>query len=71
MELGAMVACTKILMEETKGLGQRALEGSTRDCFLLEGWFLSKKLEEEATSIGADFIGMVKTKTKIFCKATI
>ena len=31
LELGAIAACTKILMEETKGLEQRALKVSTRD----------------------------------------
>ena len=31
LELGTTSACTKILMEETKGLGQRAVKGSTRD----------------------------------------
>ena len=27
LELGATAACTKILIEETKGLGKRALKG--------------------------------------------
>ena len=30
LELGATAACTKILMEEMKGLGQRSMEFSTR-----------------------------------------
>ena len=30
LELVATAACTKRLMEETKGMGQRALKGSTR-----------------------------------------
>ena len=34
LELGATVACTKILVEETKGLGHRSSKGLTRDCFL-------------------------------------
>ena len=58
-------------MEETKGVGQRALKGSTRDCFLFNGWFSLKKEAEAAASIGVDFIGMVKTNTKRFCKAAI
>ena len=63
LELGATSACTKIFMEETKGLGQRALKGSKRDCFLFDSWFLSNKSAEEASSIGVDLIGMVKTNT--------
>ena len=31
LELGATAACTKRLMEETKGLGHRDLKVSTRD----------------------------------------
>ena len=43
LELGATAACTKRLMEETKGLGQRSVKGSTRNCFLLDSWFSFKK----------------------------
>ena len=71
LELGTTAACTKILMEETKGLGQRELKGSTRDCFLFYSWFSSKKLAESATYIGVDLIDMVKTNTKGFFKDTI
>ena len=67
LELGTTTACTKRLTEETKGLGERALKGSTRDCFLFDSWFLSKKAVEAAASIGVDFIGMVKNNTKGFC----
>ena len=70
-ELGDTAACTKRLMEGTKGLGQRALKGSTRDCFLLDSWFLLNKSAEAAASIGVDLIGMVKTNTEGFCRATI
>ena len=52
-------------------MGQRALKGSTRHCFLFENWFSSKKASEAAASIGFDLIGMVKTNTKGFFKATI
>ena len=62
--LGATAACTNILMDETKGLGQRDLKGPKRDCFLLYSWFLSNKAAEVAASIGVDLIGMVKTNTK-------
>ena len=34
LELDATAACTKILIEETKGIGLRALKGSMEDCFL-------------------------------------
>ena len=44
--LYATAICTQIFMEETKGMGQRALKGSTRDCFLLDSWFSSKKEAE-------------------------
>ena len=58
-------------MEETKGLGQRAVKGSTRYFFLFDSCFLSKKSAEAAASIGVDLVGMVKTNTKVFCKAKI
>ena len=66
LELGATAACTKRFTEETKGLGQRALKGSTKDYFLFDNWFSSKKTEEAAASIGFYLIGMVKTNTKEF-----
>ena len=71
LELGATSACTKILMDNTNGLGQRALKGSTKDYFLVESWFLPKKAAEVAISVGVDLIVMVKTNTKGFFKATI
>ena len=39
MELGDTSACTKKLVEDTKGLGKRALKGPTMDCFLFDSWF--------------------------------
>ena len=33
-ELGATVACTKWMMEETKGIGQKSKKGGAKDCFL-------------------------------------
>ena len=38
---------------------------------MFDRWFSSKKEAEADASIGVDFIVMVKTKTKGFCKATI
>ena len=39
--------------------------------FLFNSWFASKKTTEAAMELGAEFIGMVKTNTKGFCKETI
>ena len=47
------------------------MKGGTKDCFLFDNWFVSKKAAEAAMEVGADFIGMVKTNTKVFCKETI
>ena len=70
-ELGAAAACTKRMMKETKGIGQKSIEGGTKDCFPFDSWFASKKAAEAAMKIGAELIGMVKTNTKGFCKDTI
>ena len=59
------------MREATKGIGQKSIEGWTKDCFLFDSWFASKKEAEAAMGMGAEFIGMVKTKTKVFCKETI
>ena len=71
LELGATADCTKRLMEETKGLGQRDLKGSMRDFYLFDSWFLPKKSAEAAASIDVDLIGMVKNNTKDFLKSVI
>ena len=71
LELVVTAACTKRMMEEMKGIGQRSLKGSTRDFFLFDSWLLSKKPAEAAASIGIDLIGMVKTNTKVVFKAAI
>ena len=42
-----------------------------QELFSFSSWFYSKKLEEAATDVGADLIGMVKTNTKVFKKETI
>ena len=68
-DLGATTACTKRMMEETKGIGQNSKKGGPKDCFLFDSWFASKKAEEDAIELGAEFIGMVKTNTKGFYKA--
>ena len=65
-ELGATASCTKRTMEGTKGIGQRSIKGGTKDCFLFDSWFASKKAAEAAMELGAELIGMVKTNTKGF-----
>ena len=70
-KLGETVACTKRMMEATKGIGQNSIKGWTKDCFLFDSWFASKKAAEAAMEFGAELIGMVKTNTKRFCKETI
>ena len=35
-ELGATAACTKRMMEATKGIGQKSIKEGTKDCFLFE-----------------------------------
>ena len=59
------------MMEATKGIGQKFIKGGTKDCFLFDSWFASKKASESAMEVCAEFIGMVKTNTKGFCKETI
>ena len=70
-ELGATAACTKRMMEETKGIGQNCKKGGPKDCFLFDSWFALKKAAEAAMELGADFIGMVNTDTKGFYKEKI
>ena len=42
-EIGSTAACTKIIMEATKGIGQKSIKGGTNDFFLFDSWFASKK----------------------------
>ena len=65
---GTTAACTKILMEETNGLGQRYFKGSTRGRFLFDSWLSSNKSEEAVSSIGVAMVGVVKTNTKGFSR---
>ena len=58
-------------MEATKGIGQKSIKGVTKDFFLFDSWFASKKAVEAAMEFGAKLIGMVKTNTKVFYKETI
>ena len=60
------VACTKIIMEATKVVGQKYRRGATKDCLLFDSWFVSKKAEESVMKVGTKFIGIVNTYTKGF-----
>ena len=70
-ELGATAACTKRIMEATKGIGKKSIKGGTKHCLLFNSWFASKKAEEATMEVSAELIGMVKTNTRGFCKETI
>ena len=63
-DLVSTAACTKRIMEATKGIGQKSIKGGTKDCFLFDSWFASKKATEAAMELGDELIGMVKTNTK-------
>ena len=69
--LGSNSACTKKMMEATKGIGQKSIKGGTKDCFLFDSWFASKKAAEAAMEVGAELICMVKKNNKGLCKETI
>ena len=45
LELGVNADYTKIMMEETKWIGQKSIKGGTKDCFLFDSWLASKKSE--------------------------
>ena len=47
-ELRATAACTKRMVEETKGIGQKSKKGGPKDFFLFDSWFASKKAAEAA-----------------------
>ena len=59
------------MMEVTNGIFQNGIKGYTKDFFLFDIWLSSNNLEESVMDVVADFIGMVKTNTKLLCKDTI
>ena len=69
--LGKTSAFTKRMVEATKGIGQKAIKGGKKDCFLFDSQFASKKAAKSKVEVGANSIGMVRTNTKGFCKETI
>ena len=70
-DLGTTAVCTKRMMEETKGRGQKSKKGGPKDFFLFDSWFDLKKSADAAMELGAELIGMVKTNTKGVCKEKI
>ena len=71
LDLGATTSCTKKIMEATKELGQRGIKGDTKDFFICENWFVSKRSDKAAMGVGADMVGMILTNTKGLFKDTI
>ena len=41
--LRATTSCTKRMTEATKGIGQKYRKRETKDCFIFDSWFSSKK----------------------------
>ena len=70
-DLGETAARTKRMAESTKGICQNYRKGETKDCFIFDSWFDSKKSAEAAMEVGSKLIGTVKTNAKGFCKETI
>ena len=68
LDLGAAAACTKIMIEATKGIGQKYRKGSTKDCFLFDSWLSSKKAEVSVMEVCADLIGMVNKIPKEYTR---
>ena len=69
--IGSTTACNNIMMEATKGIGQKQIKGSLKDFFLFDSWFSSKNSEEYSMEVGANLIGMVKKNTKGLYKDTL
>ena len=70
-DLGTTEACTDRIMEATKRVYQKSINGGTEDCFIFDSWFAFKRVAEDAMEVGAELIGMVKTNTKGLIKDTI
>ena len=70
-QLGATAACTKKMMEATKGVGQRYRKGATKDCFRFDSWFSSKKFTEAVMEVVDELVFIVNKNTKLFCQNNI
>ena len=68
LELESTAACTKILVEETKGLGQRDFKGSTRDCFLFDSFSCQRKQKRQPPSLSLILLLWLKPTTKDFSR---
>ena len=69
-EHGATNACVIRGIEQTTGCGQRVPQDTTtnvtRDKFFGDSWFASVRSAEECYVRGVDFVGPVKTATRLF-----
>ena len=64
LDLGSTSACTKKIMEATKGFVQRDVNLSNNDFFLFGGWFSSKRFAEALMYVVSEIIGIIKINTK-------
>ena len=67
-ELEANSACTKRIMESTKGIGQKSRKGTTKDFFLFDFCFSSKKVVEAEMVFVTNLIFIANKNTKVLCK---
>ena len=59
------------MMEATKVTGWKYRKGVTKDCFLLDSQFSSKKASEAAIEVVAKLVSKVQKNTKVLCKDII
>ena len=59
------------MTEATKGIVQKSIKGATKDCFIFDSWFPSKKSGVAAMYVVSYRISMVNTNTKVFYKETV
>ena len=52
------------MTEATKRIGKNYRNWVTKDCFIFDSQFSSKKATEAAMEVGAELIGTVKTNNK-------
>ena len=70
-QIGATAACTKIIMEATKGIVKKSRKGATKYCFVFDSWFTSKKAGVAVMYVVAFSISMFNTNTKVFYKGAV
>ena len=49
-------------------MDKRNIKGATKDYFLFENWFASKRSSEAAMYVGSDIIDILKTNTNDFVR---